>query len=309
LNAIIIFASRTIRRVILRYTRAHRMKHVLRISLATAFAGILALSGCRIIDPAEEIPAYIRISDISLTITNSQTQGSGSERITDAWVYVDGQLIGAFELPCTVPVLAEGTHDVLIKAGIRQNGLESTRAIYPFYKGWEDQVTFQRGQIVTVAPEVTYFPAINFLWNCTFDTQGTNIDDNTGATWPGLLKDTLLGGMEGKCGFVRLNSDTNLFYCQSSNAMVIDNGYELYLELNYKCNQSFVVGIKNATNQETIPWIQVMPESDWNKIYIRLNDAITASPNGSAYYVYIAMKKEDDVANPQLYIDNIKLLN
>lgn len=285
------------------------MKHVLRFSLAAALLGILPFAGCRIIDPAEDIPSYIRVNDIRLTITDTITQGSGSENITDAWIYVDGNLIGAFELPCTIPVLEEGTHDVLIKAGIRQNGLESTRAIYPFYKGWEEQVTFSRGQIVSVSPVVTYFPIVNFLWNCTFDAQGTNIDDVTGATWPNLLRDTLLGGMEGKCGFVQLNADTNLFYCQSSNALVIDNGFDLYLELNYKCNQPFVVGIKNATNQETIPWIQVMPESDWNKIYIRLNDAITASPGGSAYYVYIAMKKDDNVANPQLYIDNIKLLN
>lgn len=285
------------------------MKHVLRFSLAAALLGILPFAGCRIIDPAEDIPSYIRVNDIRLTITDTITQGSGSENITDAWIYVDGNLIGAFELPCTIPVLEEGTHEVLIKAGIRQNGLESTRAIYPFYKGWEEQVTFTRGQIVTVSPVITYFPIVNFLWNCNFDAVGTNIDDVTGATWPNLLRDTLLGGMEGKCGFVELNADTNLFYCQSFDSFVIDNGFDVYLELNYKCNQPFVVGIKNATNQETIPWIQVMPESDWNKIYIRLNDAITASPGGSSYYVYIAMKKDDDVANPQLYIDNIKLLN
>lgn len=285
------------------------MKHVLRFSLAAALLGILPFAGCRIIDPAEDIPSYIRVNDIRLTITDTITQGSGSENITDAWIYVDGNLIGAFELPCTIPVLEEGTHEVLIKAGIRQNGLESTRAIYPFYKGWEEQVTFTRGQIVTVSPVITYFPIVNFLWNCNFDAVGTNIDDVTGATWPNLLRDTLLGGIEGKCGFVELNADTNLFYCQSFEDFVIDNGFDVYLELNYKCNQPFVVGIKNATNQETIPWIQVMPESDWNKIYIRLNDAITASPGGSSYYVYIAMKKDDDVANPQLYIDNIKLLN
>lgn len=285
------------------------MKHVLRFSLAAALLGILPFAGCRIIDPAEDIPSYIRVNDIRLTITDTITQGSGSENITDAWIYVDGNLIGAFELPCTIPVLEGGTHEVLIKAGIRQNGLESTRAIYPFYKGWEEQVTFTRGQIVTVSPVITYFPIVNFLWNCNFDAVGTNIDDVTGATWPNLLRDTLLGGMEGKCGFVELNADTNLFYCQSFEDFVIDNGFDVYLELNYKCNQPFVVGIKNATNQETIPWIQVMPESDWNKIYIRLNDAITASPGGSSYYVYIAMKKDDDVANPQLYIDNIKLLN
>jgi len=284
------------------------MNHVLRFSLAAALLGILPFSGCRIIDPAEDIPSYIRISDIGLTITNT-TQGSASENITDAWIYVDGELIGAFELPCTVPVLTDGTHEVLIKAGIRQNGLESTRAIYPFYRGWEDEVTFSRGQIVNVAPVVTYFPAINFLWNCNFDDPGVNIDDQTGATWPGLLRDTSFGGMELDCGYVQLDADTNLFYCQSSEDFVIDNGYELYLELNYKCNQPFVVGIKNATNQETIPWIQVMPESNWNKIYIRLNDAITASPGGSSYHVYIAMKKDTDIAVPELYIDNIKLLN
>src|SRR3954471_3898254 len=93
----------------------------------TAFTGacLLAFSGC---NKEEPIPVYVHIEKISLVanpdgFVNSVTgdEGSLSSKISDAWVYVDEQLVGCFELPVTFPVLAEGTHTVKIRAGIKVN--------------------------------------------------------------------------------------------------------------------------------------------------------------------------------------------
>ncbi len=287
------------------------MKHVLLITrplLVAAFA--FCMSGCKIFDPAEEIPSYVKITSISLT--TSGNEGTNSHKITDAWIYVDGELIGGFELPCTVPILKEGTHTILVRAGIMQNGLSSTRAIYPFYKGWESTIVLTRGQILTLSPAVTYFPVTNFLWMCDFDQAGTNIDDSpsAGATWDNLLQE--VGAPESfelQSGFAELNSDTNLFFARNSVSVVFNNTYDIYLELNYKCNQNFVVGIYNTVTAEYIPWVEVQFTYSWNKIYIRLNDAVLTQPPNGIYHVYVAMKKSDVVSNPYLYIDNFKLIN
>ena len=77
----------------------------------------------------DEMPCYININDIELeeNITNN---------ITDAWVYIDDNLQGVYELPANFPVLANGKHKLRIKAGIKDNGIASTRITYPFYKSF-----------------------------------------------------------------------------------------------------------------------------------------------------------------------------
>lgn len=286
------------------------MKHVLRLVGPVLVAiGAFGFGGCSVFDPAEDIPSYIRINSISLTINNSTIEGTGSHKITDAWVYIDGQLIGGFEMPVSIPVLSEGTHNILVLAGIKQNGLSSTRAIYPFFKGWESSVTLVRGQVVNVSPVVTYYPNTNFVWMCDFDDVGTTINDQVGP-FPGRLQE--IGGaaaFEGESGYVTLSTDTNEFYAESSLAYVLDNSFDVYLEMNYSCNQPFVIGMLNITNGAYIPWCEVSSSTSWNKIYIRLNDAILTQPPGGIYRIYIAMMKSTDVAEPWLAFDELKLIN
>jgi hypothetical protein len=294
----------------LRYTHAHLMKHVLRVvGLLTLTAGAFGFGGCSVLDPAEEIPSYVRINSIGVQINNSQIEGTGSQKITDAWLYVDGELIGAFEMPVSIPVLAEGAHTLLVFAGIKQNGLSTLRAIYPKYKAWEGTVTLVRGEIVNISPVVQYFPATNFVWMCDFDGPGTNIDDSDGP-WPGRLQEISgPNAFEGESGYVTLTSDTNEFYAQSSLSYQLNNQYDVYLEMNYKCNQAFVIGMKNSVNGSFIPWCEVQPSTGWNKIYIRLNDAINTQPPGGQFHIYIAMQKNPDIALPELYFDELKLIN
>lgn len=77
------------------------------------------------------MPSYLYIEKIGL---NTQyEQGTASHKITDAWVYVDETLIGAFELPATIPILTEGLKKITIRPGIKLNGISNTRAIYPYF--------------------------------------------------------------------------------------------------------------------------------------------------------------------------------
>lgn len=293
-----------------RYTRAHRMKQIFRkVSPLLVAIGAFAFGGCTVFDPAEDIPSYVRINDITLQINNGVIEGSGSEKITDAWLYIDGQLIGAYEMPVSIPVLNEGTHNILVLAGIKQNGLSTLRAIYPNYRGWASTITLTRGQVVTVNPVVDYYPATNFVWMCDFDGAGTNIDDQFGP-WPGRLEEISgAGAFEIESGYVTLDADTTDFYAQTSQPYTFNGSYDVYLEMNYSCNQPFVVGIYNIVNGEYIPWCEMLASTSWNKIYIRLNDALLTQQPGGIYHVYVAMKKSADVANPWLAIDELKLIN
>ena len=53
-----------------------------------------------------EIPSYIHIESIDLE--TDSFEGSDSQKLTDAWITMDGNFLGAFELPCTIPILGDG---------------------------------------------------------------------------------------------------------------------------------------------------------------------------------------------------------
>ena len=80
----------------------------------------LNLTSCQKFEGDQTIPAYVRIDTVLFT-ADYVTQGSSTHKITDAWVYVDDQLIGVYELPSTFPVLASGKHKLEIRVGIKLN--------------------------------------------------------------------------------------------------------------------------------------------------------------------------------------------
>lgn len=279
-----------------------------------------SFAGCKIIDPAEDIPSYIHIDAMSLQVTGT-AQGTSRSAITEAWIFMDGELIGGFELPCTIPILAEGSHNFVIRGGVKMNGLTATRAIYPSWKGWEDNITLIRGQKVTVSPVVTYFPSWNFdiasTWMCNFDAPGTNFDAYSESQQRHIIKDTV-GSVDGS-NYAKINlnnPDTTFFVGGSTDGYFMSPVTDVWLEFDYKSDCEFTVGVENsvATPIYRVPWLTVQPRAGWTKIYVRLTDALAEAaqlsddPGVVRYKIYFAMVNPTTQAESTLYIDNIKLL-
>ena len=64
----------------------------------------ITATSCEKFSGDQTIPAYLGIDSIYLS-TDYNSEGTASQRITDAWVYVDDEFLGAFELPARLPVL------------------------------------------------------------------------------------------------------------------------------------------------------------------------------------------------------------
>ena len=92
---------------------------------------LILLSSCKK-EPVNKIPGFIKIDDI---ILNNNT----TDNITDAWVYINDQLQGVYELPAHFPVLEIGKNKLRIRAGIKNNGIASSRAAYPFYSSYIEE--------------------------------------------------------------------------------------------------------------------------------------------------------------------------
>jgi len=278
--------------------------------------------GCSIIDPAIPIPAYIHVDSVHLAITNSAQQGSASTKISDAWIYVNDQLVGAFQVPCTVPVLASGNCEVSVDAGIKISGLSANRGQYPFYSQYnKTNVNLTPGKVTTVQPIVNYMAQTQFTWMENFESVQPAFTSNIYDVSDTVIKvdHNPADVFEGKaCGVVNLVAGaTQVQYLGLSSPVTgftlpYDGQTPVYLELNYKCNNSFTVGFYGGLTSvdltTPIPVLNINPSSNWNKIYINFTQGLAQVPSQN-YVIYFFMTPDNGVTHPTLYLDNIKLIH
>ena len=176
---------------------------------------LLLTSSCDIINPEEEIPAYLSIPSFDLN-TDDFSQGTSAHGIQDAWVFVGGELLGAYPLPATVPVLAEGDQDLFILPGIKRNGISATTGPYPFYNPFETNVTLTRGSVLMVEATTSYASGTIFLMEAQEGFEGSNhqLDediDGNGQTEFTISNDDVFEG--NGIGSAILTEENSLFRC------------------------------------------------------------------------------------------------
>jgi hypothetical protein len=289
------------------------------------FSGIiitLFISSCEIYNPAEPVPSFIHIQNISV-VTDPAVEGTNSSKITDAWVYIDGKLVGAYELPVTLPVLSEGTHSLLVKAGIKVNGISATRAPYPFYDYYSETVSLTPGQIINVSPVVKYVSGIDWaslnVWTEDFESAGMELDTSATGSDAAMEHRTITPGtthpevFEGAgSGVVYVDHLKPKFEFMTTSSFALPRGDSpVFLELNYRCNHQFVVGVfaHSPGGSYQYKTLNINPSENWNKIYVYMSPTISASPGSTDYTVFFGMLNTSGSDGLYLNLDNIKLIH
>src|SRR5688500_2757828 len=115
----------------------------------------LMLGGCEIINPEEEIPAYVQIKR---PVFDDPIIFSPAPGIVDGWLYIDNSdLIGGFELPTTVPVLNTGNQKTIsVAAGVYSDGQRGVRIEYPFYETFSFTSDLKPATTTVVEPVFRY---------------------------------------------------------------------------------------------------------------------------------------------------------
>lgn len=270
----------------------------------------------------EDIPSYIKIDRIKLAVSDGQ--GTSSQKITDAWVFVDEELIGAFELRdtvpyLTIPILKAGKHKLKIYPGIKMNGIAATRVPYAFYSPIENTVNLVRDSVLNVGiPTVRYSNRTIFAWMEDFEQVSLSIDSTDRSLFkiqrtsdPQLIFNQP-GDNNKFSGLVIVSSDSAIFECVSHEEFVLPkNGSDIFLELNYKTNNAVTVGLFVNTSSQTIqePMLVLNRNLEWKKIYINLTSSVNMHQDANSFRVFLGIVKESDVPEARLLIDNIKLVH
>lgn len=280
---------------------------------------VSCICSCELYNPTEPIPAYIHIDKITLAknvtgFPNSSTgdEGSLSHKITDAWVYIDEQLIGCFELPVTFPVLYEGNHQIRIRAGIKVNGIAATRAPYPFYNDFSQSISLEKGTRVNLAPGVTYNENTHFSIMENFESVGhTMIKSIHSDTTLQVLTSPDPYVFEGNKSGIAYIEPAHKFECISVDSFLLPKGgASVFLEFNYKSNYNFIVGViaNGSASTQQFEALSFNPSSTWNKAYVNLTPTISGTYSANNYKITIGMINNTNSDSLALLLDNIKLV-
>jgi len=269
-------------------------------------------TSCELINPEEQIPAFIRVDSISLS-TNASTEGKPVQNFTDAWVYDNEKLVGIYELPAIVPILREGDANIRIRGGIKLNGQVGTRIPYFFSKDFSQTVELFPDSQVHINPTLTFLEGVTFDWLENFDNPTTISLVKTPQSQADVRLITDTESYDGKSLKLALEADQIIFECKLAGAGVDipGGGTPSILEFTYRCNNSFVVGLFSTDPGGTIqtPIIVLNPTEDWNHIYVNLTDAVSANPNFSAQNPFFGFLRDEGVEGEAFVIlDNIRMM-
>lgn len=282
------------------------LKRLLYLFLLTApFVFFLS---CKKEDLKSPTASFMVVSDVAVSTVQAQ-QGSPSHKITDIWFYVNGKYQGAYPVGKVMPIVAEGETEVILLPGIKNNGISSTRMPYPFYKGVKFNQAFESGKTYTISPTFEYQSGLNFFMD-DFEGAGSVFQSVGDSAYMLVSNPALTYGGTGKSLFMGMSDAKPTAKMLSSIPINLPlSGNTIYLELDYKCNQEIIVGVvgySNGTNDSDREAVVLTPTEGWNKIYVQLTTVVNVQPTFSAYKVFIKATKK--VTNPEIYIDNVKLI-
>ncbi len=269
----------------------------------------------------EQTASYITIEPFEFT--PGPEDGIYSSKITDGWVYVNNNFLGAFDLPKTIPVLESGEQTIVIDAGIKENGINATPDLYTFYKRYTKTVMLVPGAPITVSPSTTYdLEKTNFVFRDSFEQTPHKFTFDLDGNTETIMETTTEMVKEGeKAGKIYLDQE-NFFIGVGSN-YILDppsGGRTAYIEMDYKNDIPFLVGLAGYGNINELLYSEVNlgvnPKTEWNKIYFNVTEKLQQlALAGSVQYRIVIRAQipqengEFTMENAEIYLDNIKLVN
>jgi hypothetical protein len=261
---------------------------------------------------------FLQSSNVVVDVPNALATptNSGSHKITDLWYYLNGQFQGAYQVGKKMPVPFVNGATIDVFAGINRDGISDKKVPYPFY----DRITFDTsaaaGTLVDKKMVFKYKSDAKIRFFESFEGFGTTTGISFKKSFSTDTTFTILNGNNAAFEGTRCLSlivDNLRSYASietiSSSFPLPRNSEFVYLELNYKCNQAFEVGVYKNGNYVIAGGVN--PSSEWNKIYIQMSTAVSTlpeNPSDQTCGFFVRMIKSSDVSLGNVVIDNVKIV-
>lgn len=273
----------------------------------------LSFSACDVINPEETLPTTIKIAPFEFNIESGQ--GTANNRITEVWLYANSDFLGAFYPPVDVNYLGEGSTQLTLRPGIRNNGILSDAIVYPMFTGYSTTLEAQSGAIVQVDPQTAYQPQSVFPLLADFEFDNPfleNIDTVSASNFIRSSVDVFEGGYSGQ---ITLSQEA--YFIEVTHVLPMSgiptDGTSSYLEFRYKSEVEMSIGLIgiNLSGQSFSNFFYLVnPSSEWNQLYIELTDWIEVSDLPS-YKIVFRSLYPNTATKPEynIFLDNIKVVH
>ena len=277
------------------------------------------LQACKPAQDLSGVPSYVHI-DKAIVLPDVNFSDSSS-RITDIWLGVNETALGAYQMPCTVPVLDAGPANVTMLAGVKQNGIAATRVPYPFYTLNAVEAiqkdTIERGKTTKLKATFSYnkntLSWINESFRATNPTF-IGLDGNNTA-FIEYIADSTSPGIGHSCMHAALtNPSRNIYYGTTRVPLRgFDPNQPVWMEISFKTDVALTVGmfiIDAQSGASTSNDMVTLPPTNgvWKKVYIDFTTLVANTTPNSLFSMYIngGMNAGDETDN--IYITNLKIL-
>ena len=218
-----------------------------------------------------------------------------------------------------MPVLREGPVEFAFYAVVKNNGVSSTRILYPFYNAYVETLDLVPGETITVAPEFSYRENAIVAHIEDFESAGFSYDGAGGTTQVDMeqtsVDEEVFEGNKG--GRVIIPEDFTYFEHNTIDVFDLPSGKQIFVELDYKCNNSFAIGVfaANGSGRDKNLVMVVNPTTDengvdqWNKLYVELTDVAAANISAAFFELYFESNRDAENTEARLFFDNIKIIH
>lgn len=284
----------------------------------------LLLSGCV---KNNQDPAWIEItkwdlqSNSAVTPNSVNDPGVLSSNFSDAWIYMDGDLVGVFELPVKLPIIKDGAHTFKLYPAVQNNGISATKKIYPFVEPYEVIVDLVQNEVATINPNTRYYSNVEF-WIEDFEDASIRITDGPSSlvqlekvSGSPIATPELNGNSFGRISLTTSNYIWIASTIANNNGqlnMNLPRGQEVYLEIDYHNTNELTTGVLAINTDGTTTDnrnIRLNPQTEnvkWKKIYIDLREIVSASVNASYFEFSFQSILDSGDSSGEVNIDNIK---
>ena len=265
-------------------------------------------------------PAWLEVTQWTLQSNTalSGAEGELTQNFSDAWVYIDDQVIGVFEVPFKIPILKSGVCNIKIFPTVKNNGIAATKKIYPFMEVYEVNATLVQNQTLTLNP-TTKYNAFSQFWVEDFEDPlnvKITVDQNMSAIKSTPTTNTNLQSFNGNFyGILNLTTTDSSWIASTQEQLYIAKGKEAYLEIDYYTTNSIITGLiyvkpDNSTVNNIHISVQAQDETNvkWKKIYIDIKELIGYAPNGSNFLQSFIATLDEGKSASEIRIDNIKVV-
>jgi hypothetical protein len=294
---------------------------MLKIYTSLRYVALLVWCGlfwqsCNTINKPTQVPTYIHVDSFNFVKNPAIPNISLSHQINSVWVYYNNNPIGIFDLPCTFPVITNGTGQIECYAVIAVDGQNNLLGQYPYYQ--PDTFTFapQPGKIITHECTTSYYSDVVVRTISNFDQGATNFYLDAGNIPMTVVsanlasEDSLVFEGTGSGSILLTNPgvDSSVDSCV---AFTIPPGVS-FIEFNYKNdNLPFYVGLQSnlqgGVSDAPYYLAGVYPSSTWQKFYLKCSD-YTAEYTGLSYNLYIKVSLPFGSAPGRVLLNNIQLI-